>query len=252
MAAVPLESSSVSSRAITPDPTRPDCDPMENINPESTRKRPRLDSGSGVCESLSEKAETAAPRVSEEGEPAPAASAQEAGAPASNPSANRMAINMKSPSSAEMAPEPVGTSPNQSGVAPPAQSPDAGANGSAAVSLASSPAQSPEIEVAEVEDMDQDPNASNWKSLEDAIRVRSTPEVVQLPDQLPLVDTFPSVRGNPDPRENLEEIGAIIEKGTHCDWSLARCLELADHAHRVCVRREAFPPSQELAGHCRP
>lgn len=214
MEASPLESSSTPPRAITPDPTRPHNDPMEDIHPESTRKRPRLDSGSGVCESLSTGSpEAAAARMSEQGEAAPAASEHEA--PVSTPPANRMAINMKSPTSAEVAPKPVEASFDQpaAAAAPSAQSPDAGANASAAISLSSSPAQSPEIEVAEVEDMDQDPNASSWKTLGDALRIQPTPELVQLHDQLPLADTFPTIHRNVDTRENLEEIGTAILKG---------------------------------------
>ena len=69
--------------------------------------------------------------------------------------------------------------------------------------------------------MDQDPNASNWKSLEEALRVRDTPEVVQLHGQVPLADTFPNItshleprlRRRLEPRENLEEIGAAIFNG---------------------------------------
>lgn len=225
MAATPLENSSTPPRAISLDPTRPHSDSMEDIHPESTRKRPRLDSGSGACESLStDRPETAGSRMSEQGEAAPAVSEQEASA--SNATANRVTINMKSPTSADMVPESVDTSPDQPAAATSVQSPDVDANASTAISLSSSPGQSPpvqspEIEVAEVEDMDQDPNASNWKPLGETLRVGDTPEVVQLHSQLPLADTFPSLhshleprlRPRLEPRENLEEVGSAIFKG---------------------------------------
>jgi ubiquitin carboxyl-terminal hydrolase 34 len=89
----------------------------------------------------------------------------------------------------------------------------AGAQSSTAISISSSPVRSPEIEVAEVEDMDQDPNTSNWRLLGDALRDRSAAEVVQLHGQLSLADSFPKMRGNLDLRESIEEIVNMIEKG---------------------------------------
>lgn len=214
MAAIPLESSSTPPREPSRESTRSPHDPMEDIHPESTRKRPRLDSGSGACESLSAD-KMPGSRASDQGEATAAASEQEASIPA----ANQVTINTKSPISADMPPEPVNISPDQPAAAPSAQPSDTGPNASTAISLPSSPAQSPEIEVADVEDMDQDPNASNWKPLEEALRDRGN-DLVQLDEQLPLPDVFPRLRDNQEQRENLEEICAVLEKGTRCDSAL--------------------------------
>jgi ubiquitin carboxyl-terminal hydrolase 34 len=82
-----------------------------------------------------------------------------------------------------------------------------------AISITSSPAQSPEIEVAEVEDMDQDPSTSNWRSLEDALRAPEEPDVVGIHEEIALADSFPRFRRNLDLREAVEEFAETIEKG---------------------------------------
>lgn len=218
MAAAPLDSSSsppgAAATAASSDQTRFHGDPMEDTDPQSTRKRPRLDSGSRACESLS------TDEMSGRTDPAPA----------SRP-ASRVAINMKSPTieSGELQSGPVNdpapssssssTVPDQSalggdGAAPPAQPADTiGGHSTNAISLSSSPARSPEIEVADVEDVHQDANMSNWRPLGEGLRDRVTPEVVQIHDQLSLMDAFPKLQENLSLRENLDEICAIIEKG---------------------------------------
>ena len=238
MAAAPLDSSSTppGAAAAESDQTRFHGDPMEDTDPQSTRKRPRLDSGSRVCESWStdemsgRTAAATAPVTAADG-----AADQEASAAASRP-ASRVTINVKSPTtgSRELESGPVDdpatssssstTLPDQSssaGGAPPTQSQSADTSNTAAgqasnnaISLSSSPVQSPEIEVADVEDVDQDTNTtSTWKPLGEAMRDRVTPEVVQLQDQLSLTDTFPKLHEHLGLRENLDEVCAIIEKG---------------------------------------
>lgn len=230
MAAAPLESSSTPPRDTSTEPTRPLNDSMEDSDPQSTRKRPRLDSGSGACESLAAD-KTAVSRMSDQSETASAVSELEAPA-SSKPSANRVTINMKSPASVDMTSDTVDASPDLSGTGPRAHSPDADANNaSTAISLPSSPAQSPEIEVAEVEDMDQDPNSSSWKSLGEALRHHANADVVQFQNQLPLADAFPKLRHHLGLRENLEQVGSIIEKGMAAisSWRIA-LFKLTDHA----------------------
>lgn len=236
MAAAPLDSSSTTppgAAAAESDQTRFHGDPMEDTDPQSTRKRPRLDSGSRVCESwstddMSGRTAPTAPVTAADG-----AADHEASTAASRP-ASRVTINVKSPTtgSAELGLGPGDdpatssssstTLPDQSssgggGAPPPAQqSADTDTAGQAsnnAISLSSSPVQSPEIEVADVEDVDQDTNTSNWKPLGEAMRDRVTPEVVQLQDQLSLTDTFPKLHEHLGLRENLDEVCAIIEKG---------------------------------------
>ncbi|KAI9374010.1 hypothetical protein BJX61DRAFT_541164 [Aspergillus egyptiacus] len=209
MAAAPLESSSTPPDATSTDTTRPPSDLMEDTDPHSTRKRPRLDSGSGICETLSAPNETSA-SASQPAPDAPAALDQ--GAPVPNRPASRMTINMKSPTTADNPPSsPEGT---------PSEEPntEASAHHSSeqapnVVSLSSSPTQSPEIEVAELEDMDQDPNTTSWKSLGEALRDPAMPDVVQFREPVYLPDTFPSLDQDREPRENLEDMCVIIEKG---------------------------------------
>ncbi|OJJ50521.1 hypothetical protein ASPZODRAFT_148016 [Penicilliopsis zonata CBS 506.65] len=229
--------------------------------PPTTRKRPRLDSGSAVCESLSaHEAASASSAAAEhkkhehvqeqEKEHEPEQEPVEEAASKLNRPASRVAIiSMKKspePPSSPMATEPTEPAefeplPEQEGPIPmstPASSeghqeacieesfadPSAAAATAAAsanaISISSSPSQSPEIEVAEVEDMDQDPAESNWRILgaadtdPDAMGDRPTPqEVVQIHDPVPLAENFPRLHGNRDMRENMEEIGALIEKG---------------------------------------
>jgi ubiquitin carboxyl-terminal hydrolase 34 len=89
----------------------------------------------------------------------------------------------------------------------------AGAHSSTAISITSSPVQSPEIEVADLEDMDQDPNTSQWRPLGEALREQNTTDVVEVHEPFSLADQFPKLRGNPDLRESLEETVSMIEKG---------------------------------------
>ncbi|KAE8348923.1 hypothetical protein BDV28DRAFT_73623 [Aspergillus coremiiformis] len=208
MAAAPLESSSTPPDPISIDSTRSSGDLMEEGDPQSTRKRPRLDSGSGTREPWSTN-EVPASQRPERTPDAPATAEQEA--PASTRPASRMTINMKSPVADPMASVSQTTSADRSNAHSPTPSADdVGARASNAISVSSSPAQSPEIEVAELEDMDQDPSTSSWKPLGETL---ADPELVQLHEQPPLTETFPKLRGDLDLRENLEEIGAIIEKG---------------------------------------
>ncbi|KAL4807372.1 hypothetical protein BDV18DRAFT_116297 [Aspergillus unguis] len=216
MAVAPLDSSSTPPDATSTDTTRPAGDSMEEFDPQSTRKRPRLDSGSGACENLPAPNEATATLSSNAAAPdAPAAVAQEASEPRP---ASRMTINMKSPTAAtadRRAHVPEHTPTDNPG-------PDTSTQASSeqpanVVSLSSSPAQSPEIEVAELEDMDQDPNTTSWKSLGEAMRDPAMPDVVQLRERLDLLDSFPTINSEREPRRNLEEMCAVIEKGAEHD-----------------------------------
>lgn len=213
MAAAPLESSSTPPRETSTEPTRPQHESMEDNDPHSTRKRPRLDSGSGVSDSL-KMDEASASRMPDPSEPVPAASDEQEAA-ASDPPSNQVTINTKSPVSAEMTLESVDTSTVQSGDPPSPDLAEPGMNESTAISLNSTPAQSPEIMVAEVEDMDQDPSSSNWHPLHEAPRDGIAPEA-QLQPQVSLTGNFPRVRRQYGLRDNVLEIAAILEKGRAC------------------------------------
>ncbi|KAH3559095.1 hypothetical protein KXW20_006175 [Aspergillus fumigatus] len=216
MAAAPLDSSSTPPDAPqSTDSTRPHGDFMEDLDPQCTRKRPRLDSGSGAVESLSID-EAAISRMSESTPAAPATpGTTDHDVPVSAAPASRVTINVKSPTSDTMATDSLNPTSEHPGAGPPNATP--AADSPQIVSISSTPEQSPEIEVADLEDMDQDPNTSTWRTLGEALQDPVTPEVVQLQEQPPLSASFPKLRDADDPRENLEGISAIIEKGTDHD-----------------------------------
>jgi ubiquitin carboxyl-terminal hydrolase 34 len=227
MAGTPLDSSSTSTPpgAVSPkdslqthDEHMEESDPQD---PQATRKRPRLDSGSASREAMSTGESpvrrSASPRTPNPEEP-----------PSLYRSASRVTINMISPSRPVVATDGGSDSPSElvsqeNGVQSVAN--DAGhqledttmvgAQSSTAISISSSPMRSPEIEVADLEDMDQDPNTSNWRPLgeAEALRDQGAAEVVQVHERLSLADSFPKIRGNVDVRESVEEIVTMIEKG---------------------------------------
>ena len=119
MAAAPLESSSTTPPGVqSTDSTRPPGDPMEDTAPQSTRKRPRLDSGSGIRENWSDKTD-AAP-MSDQAPGAPAPGDHEALASTRPPS--RVTINVKSPTTTAAPTDSmasVSAAPDDPPVAPP-------------------------------------------------------------------------------------------------------------------------------------
>lgn len=103
----------------------------------------------------------------------------------------------------------------------------------ASASGASSPAQSVDIEVAEVEDMDQDPSKSSWRSLKDATHEPRR--------DFSLAEEFPRVVESFELREMVEEVAQVIEKGA----CLAVCWAMTPPAATavvICHRLTFFRP----------
>jgi ubiquitin carboxyl-terminal hydrolase 34 len=125
----------------------------------------------------------------------------------------KMTINVKTPTS-EMESETIDPAPTLPDTPPPQSDPDPDPDAQLdnVISISSSPIHSPEIEVAELEDMDQDPNTSNWRPLEEALRDQPPPEVIEVDDMLTLVDSFPRVRERMSSHENLQMIIMMIDK----------------------------------------
>lgn len=223
MAGTPLGSSSISTppSALPPeDPTRSYDEQMEDLASQTTRKRPRLDSGADSRESMSTE-------ESPVQQPTSPKTPNDQELTSSQPLSSRVTINMKSPpqpgvtiqdiSSVQEFPrgrDGIELDSTNITIPQPEDTMMAGAQSSTAISISSSPSRSPEIEVADVEDMDQDPNTSRWRPLEDAVQEQSSADIVQVHEQFSLVDHFPKLHGNPDLRESLEETVSIIEKGT--------------------------------------
>lgn len=175
-------------------------DSMEDLDPQATRKRPRLDSGSRVSESLSVDGmsrSASAPASEMDEDPARPAS--------------KVTINMKSPPSPAALELPTTESelPNN---APELQA-DSDAASANVISIHSSSSQgSPQIEVADLEDMNQESNHTNWKPIAEAINEQGDMEV-EAPDIEPLADSFPKLHEDMRPRDNLKAIGDMIEHG---------------------------------------
>ncbi|KAK2791273.1 hypothetical protein FQN52_004949 [Onygenales sp. PD_12] len=267
MAASPLDSSSTPHppAAIAVDPQATPSDPMEDTYSQSTRKRPRLDSGNHPHDSVP----MSAPSPSSSGEhPDPVASDSLVTAvPFTAPDpltpqrpSSRVTINMKSPtlpdsSASHTSQETSTVTPSEPPIpdAPtePAHqaSPDTTLQTPAAISITSSPAQSPEIEVAEVEDMDQDPSTSNWRSLDDVLRAPEEPELVRIHEQVSLVDAFPRFRRGIDTREAVDEISNLIERGHPHDipifLSIKNWFELCLN-HLNMITYETFVEDRDL------
>ncbi|KAH8696007.1 putative ubiquitin hydrolase [Talaromyces proteolyticus] len=217
MAGTPLGSSSTSTPpgAVSPEGSlRAHDDYLEDTDSQTTRKRPRLDPDP---DSL--------PREAMSTGPPPTTPTREE-LPSLQPSSSQVTINMKSPSQAIPSPQEqfpaneiskpedeIHSEVANDQISIGEDTAMAGAHSSTAISISSSPAHSPEIEVADLEDMDQDPNTSQWRPLGEALREQHSAGIVQVHEPFSLADQFPKLRGNPDLRESLEETVNMIEKG---------------------------------------
>ncbi|KAJ5286999.1 hypothetical protein N7478_002685 [Penicillium angulare] len=212
MAEPPPESSHTPPVASLIDSTRSHGDSMEDSDPQATRKRPRLDSGSRVGESLSiDACATPAAVPASEMDLTP-----DSGRP------SKVTINVKSPNidmpSEKVAPPSKQPEQPHTTSQPPSPTPNTDIPDTTSpnvVSISSSPAQSPEIEVAELEDMDQYPNTGSWGPLEDALRDHATREVVEVHDTASLIDSFPRYREDQNSRDNLRRVILMMEKQDH-------------------------------------
>jgi ubiquitin carboxyl-terminal hydrolase 34 len=188
-----------------------------------TPKRQRVDSGSGtgkgsdIHEILSIEAASAASSSA-----AAAAAATSVTSVTPSPATNfhspaKVTINMKSPTS-EL-PEPIDSSSPTLVAAltqpPPNATPTSIPNSNAvSASVPSSPEASPQIEIADPEDMEQDSNHSNWRPLEEIVRRDSQSDVIQdISDMTPLVDLFPRVRPELSASNSVARFIQIMDKG---------------------------------------
>ncbi|KAJ5630629.1 ubiquitin C-terminal hydrolase [Penicillium longicatenatum] len=211
MAEPPPESSHPPPGTPLIDSSRSYGDSMEDPDPQATRKRPRLDSGTRVGESLSIDARATPP----------AAPASDMDVTPDSARPSKVTINVKSPF-IDMTAEPENASftqsqnPHSPATTPqPSTTDNTDMTPSNVISIASSPTQSPEIEVAELEDMDQDPNTSSWRPLGEALRGHAVSDVVEVDDSddpLALIDHFPIMYEGQSAEENLQRIIIMIEK----------------------------------------
>lgn len=200
---------------------------MEDPQTEGARtpKRQRVDSGSGVHENLSiEAASTTAAAAAA----VPANSNSNSNHPDHTPNRPaKVTINMKSPTSTSEI-DPLDSSPTLHPHSAPTHSPPppspsptpnsiANANSNPnsnviSISVSSSPAASPHIEIADLEDMEQDSNTSNWRPLQEVVRDDPHPDLIEVSDMAALVDSFPRVGSDMSLLGSLQTSCQILEK----------------------------------------
>ena len=202
------------SRATSAGPSPPHRSSMEDADSSVTRKRPRLDSGDRAHRSMSAEA----PRASVElGQPTPSkgglggtqrtTSQELIDLSSPNRTPSKVTINVRDPIRNGRADDVIRQTnsldlPEASdellNVAPDSDQPNA-------ISISSSPGRSPEIEVAEVEDMDEDMGGTKWRPLVSLVGGEGSHEA--------LLDSFPFVLEGSTLTEALDFIAQAFEKG---------------------------------------
>lgn len=204
---------------------RPYRESMEDADSSSTRKRPRLDSGDRAYRSMSadplratpsDSGPAKAPATPPDGQPSSQSSEVANGLPPMAFTPSKVTINVR---------EPAGnTSPTQSSTklnGAPSMRGGGGGDETLAghsdssnkvdspsphiISVASSSSHSPEIEVAEVEDMNDDSGETRWKPLISTTSAKDARDVQAL-----LLDQFPHNSRNV--KQTLARIAAAFEK----------------------------------------
>ena len=222
-----MESVSVGSPG-TPDrtpsagPSPPRRNPMEDADSSVTRKRPRLDSGTLAHTSMSVDRSTATPPGPDasQGPLTPAhddsssvISEQQHALPGLDRTPSKVTINVRDPIQRSSPPLPVtngvGVSSTQGREEPPAFQSDGPCHiiespSSNVISVSSSPARSPEIEVAELEDMNEESGETRWRPLVSLVDAKDT--------QAALLDAFPYADRHRDLRQTVALIAQAFEK----------------------------------------
>lgn len=192
---------------------------MEDADSSVTRKRPRLDSGERTRRSMSADPLTSAASTFEpsftprRGETLPAAARENAVPTPIDRTPSKVTINVRDPVQSGSAFVPVTNgahvsvssergqplNPNQMEptVRIKPQSSDV-------VSVVSTPTRSPEIEVAEVEDINEEPGQTKWRPLTNVMDGKDVQEN--------LMKKFPYAGGARDVRETLRLLAGAIEK----------------------------------------
>lgn len=217
-----MESTSVSlphtpPRATSAGPSPPRRNLMEDADSSVKRKRPRLDSGERTRRSMS-----ADPLTSSSFEPAftprrgqtsTTAAREIAVSTLTDRTPSKVTINVRDPAQSgpsavpvtngtqipisrdtEEAREPIRTEP------PAEIQPQS----SEVISVASSPTRSPEIEVAEVEDINEEPGQTKWRPLTNVMDWKDLQES--------LMKKFPYTAGGRDVRETVRLLAQAFEK----------------------------------------
>ena len=221
MESVPIGPSATLTRATSAGPSPPPRNHMEDSNTSFTRKRPRLDSGERTHRSMSADPITASHSAAE-GAKVPCTpphtekyskvATDHSILTSNDQNPSKVTINVRDPAQNES------STPRMNGTHLPASSDQNEALGSSQtefsarlepkssdiISVSSSPARSPEIEVAEIEDMNDERGETKWKPLASIIEAKDT--------QGALLEAFPFVDRSRSLRQTVILLSQAIEK----------------------------------------
>lgn len=211
---------------------------MEDTDASGTRKRPRLDSGERTYRSMSADRLGAsptdpelakAPKTPPHAHSSSQSSEKEAGLPSMSLTPSKeVTINVRDPSTITT---PVQTSAQigdtislrggggggGDNITCSSNDPSTklGSSPSNVISVTSSPPRSPEIEVAEIEDMNDDSGETRWKPLISATSMMDAKNIQQS-----VLDEFPYLRErNKNLRKTVSVLAQTFEKGECSNWS---------------------------------
>ena len=209
-----LNAPSTADQASSARPSPRPRDYMDDSDSSLTRKRPRLDSGDRSYKSMSADELAATPSPLDQNQPS-SESAQDDQATSMVPTPSqtpcKVTINLRGSdqsisqpltSEAHQSTDPALPSRQQSLSKADAASVAGGNSSPDVISVSSSPFQSPEIEVAEVEDIEDQPGETKWRTLRDAT------------DPQPrLLEGFPYHSLDRTFREDIDVIAQCIDHG---------------------------------------
>ena len=218
-------------RAKSAGPSSPYRDLMEDADPFCTRKRPRLDSGERAHRSMSADplgatpsnaglatASATSPIVQDASQTSEASD----GLPPLTLTPSKVTINVREPTTNKSPTRQAhtdvvasirgGGGGDEYSATHPISPSNVGFPSGKAISIASSPPRSPEIEVAEIEDMNDDAGETRWKSLADATTATGATEVKAI--HALLLDQFPHSSGQTGPalKQTVTLISAALQK----------------------------------------
>ena len=230
MESVPIGLPSTLPRATSAGPSPPPRNPMEDADSSVTRKRPRLDSGDRTHRSMSADRITATPPTLEQARASFSPPRNENSSKVTDRQSilsptdrtpSKVTINVRDPTvptqkespsrpvlnGAHLPPSPDNNEMQTSGQTE--SSIRIESRSSEVISVNSSPSRSPEIEVAEIEDMNEEPGETKWRPLTSLTEAKDTQGVI--------LEAFPYGMRNRDLRQAVTFVGQALEKSMYRD-----------------------------------
>jgi ubiquitin carboxyl-terminal hydrolase 34 len=214
---------STPTRANSAGPSPPRRNLMEDADSSVTRKRPRLDSGERTRRSMSadplnaasSSVEASQPFITpRRGEPFAGAARENAIFTLNDRTPSKVTINVRDPVQTTSPSALAANGAHILAVPSRDEAPDSDlmessvkieSQTSEVISVASTPTRSPEIEVAEVEDITEEPGQTKWRPL--ATNVMDAKDL-----QETLMKKFPYTNGGRDVRDTVRLLGQAFEK----------------------------------------